>query len=194
MKSDLDRLMQERNLDAFIIFGNAEHNPPMYYLTGGGHVSHATIIKKHGEEPIYFFGDMERDEAAKSGLKLVPYSKYDVNEMLKQAKGNQLLASAMRYQAMLEEAGITKGNIGVYGTYDIGSVFGVLTNLMKLSPSLNFVGEARDDSLFLRAMETKDESEVERIRKVGKITTTVVDKVREYLTSYRGISSGIDPR
>ncbi|MCK6566271.1 MAG: aminopeptidase P family protein [Chloroflexi bacterium] len=183
MKSDLDRLMQERNLDAFIIFGNAEHNPPMYYLTGGGHVSHATIIKKHGEEPIYFFGDMERDEAAKSGLKLVPYSKYDVNETLKQAKGNQLLASAMRYQAMLEEAGITKGNIGVYGTYDIGSVFGVLTNLMKLSPSLNFVGEARDDSLFLRAMETKDESEVERIRKVGKITTTVVDKVREYLTS-----------
>ena len=66
MKSDLDAIMQARNLDAFIVFGNAENNPPMYYLTGGGHVSHATVIKKRGEEPVYFYNDMERDEAAKS--------------------------------------------------------------------------------------------------------------------------------
>jgi len=54
MKSDLDAIMQARNLDAIIVFGNAEHNPPMYYLTGGGHVSHATVIKKFGEEAAYF--------------------------------------------------------------------------------------------------------------------------------------------
>ncbi|HRJ76864.1 MAG TPA: aminopeptidase P family N-terminal domain-containing protein, partial [Anaerolineales bacterium] len=183
MKSDLDTLMQARNLEAFVIFGNAEHNPPMYYMTGGGHVSHATIIKKRGEDAVYFYNDMERDEAAKSGLKLIPYSKYDYNSILKQANGNLLLASAMRYKLMFEEVGVTKGNVGVYGTYDVSTVFGVLTHLKEQAPSLNFVGEARDDSLFLRAMETKDESEVERIRKMGKITTTVVDKVREYLTS-----------
>jgi len=68
MKSDLDTIMQSRNLDAFVVFGNAENNPPMYYLTGGGHVSHATVIKKRGEEAVYFYNDMERDEAAKSGL------------------------------------------------------------------------------------------------------------------------------
>jgi len=33
--------MQARNLNAIIVFGNAEYNPPMTYLTGGGHVSHA---------------------------------------------------------------------------------------------------------------------------------------------------------
>ncbi len=183
MKSDLDSLMQARNLDAFIIFGNAEHNPPMYYMTGGGHVSHAAIIKKRGVEAVYFYNDMERDEAAKSGLKLIPYSKYDYNELLKQANGNLLLASAMRYKLMFEEAGVTKGAVGVYGTYDVSAVFGALTHLQELQPSLRFVGEAREDSLFLRAMETKDESEVARIRKMGKITTAVVDKVREYLTS-----------
>ncbi|MBX3038857.1 MAG: aminopeptidase P family protein [Anaerolineales bacterium] len=183
MKSDLDSLMQARNLDAFVIFGNAEHNPPMYYMTGGGHVSHATIIKKHGEDAVYFYNDMERDEAAKSGLKLIPYSKYDYNQILKKANWNLLLASAMRYKLMFEEVGVTKGNVGIYGTYDVSTVFGALTHLKELLPSLNFVGEARDDSLFLRAMETKDKDEVERIRKMGKITTTVVDKVREYLTS-----------
>ena len=68
MKSDFDALMQARNLDAIMVFGNAEHNPPMTYLTGGGHVSHATLIKKRCSDATLFFGDMERDEAAKSGL------------------------------------------------------------------------------------------------------------------------------
>ena len=33
MKSDLDALMQTKNLDAILVIGNATHNPPMYYLT-----------------------------------------------------------------------------------------------------------------------------------------------------------------
>jgi Xaa-Pro aminopeptidase len=183
MKSDLDAIMQARNLDAFIVFGNAENNPSMYYLTGGGHVSHATVIKKRGGESTYFYNDMERDEAAKSGLKLIPYTKYDYNELLKKAEGNQLLASAMRYQQMLEDVGVTQGRVGVYGHYDISSVFGTLTHLQKLMSGIEFVGEARDESIFLRAMETKDESEVERIRKMGKVTVAVVEKVKEYLTA-----------
>jgi Xaa-Pro aminopeptidase len=183
MKSDLDAIMQARNLDAFIVFGNAENNPPMYYLTGGGHVSHATIIKKRGAEPFYFFNDMERDEAAKSGLKLIPYTKYDYTEMMKQADNNQLLASALRYQRMFEDVGVTTGRVGVYGHYDVSSVFGALQHLQTLMPGLEFVGEARDESIFLRAMETKDENEVTRIRKMGQVTTAVVGKVREYLTS-----------
>lgn len=183
MKSDIDTLMQARKLDALIVFGNAEHNPPMYYLTGGGHVSHATIIKKRGEEPIYFHADMERDEAAKSGLKRIPYTKYDYDDFFKKANKDVLLASAMRYELMFKDAGVTSGRVGVYGTYDLSSVFGMLTQLQKLLPAIEFVGEPREDSLFMRAMETKDETEVDRIRKMGKITTGVVEKVREYLTS-----------
>jgi len=183
MKSDLDSIMQSHNLDAFVVFGNAENNPPMYYLTGGGHVSHATVIKKRGEEPVYFYNDMERDEAAKSGLKTVPFSKYDYNALLKKSEGNALLASAMRCQQMFEEIGVVSGRVGVYGHYDVSMVFGMLNHLQKLMPDLEFIGEAREDSIFLRAMETKDETEVERIRRMGKVTTTVVAKVREYLTS-----------
>ena len=183
MKSDLDAIMQSRDMDAFIVFGNAENNPPMYYLTGGGHVSHATIVKKRGEEPVYFYNDMERDEAAKSGLKTVPFSKYDLGELLKKAAGNALLASAMRYQQMFEELNLTSGRVGVYGHYDVGVVFGTLNHLQKLMPGIEFIGDAREDSIFLHAMETKDEKEVERIRTMGKVTTSVVNRTREYLTS-----------
>jgi Xaa-Pro aminopeptidase len=183
MKSDLDALMQDRNLDALLVIGHAEHNPPMYYFVGGGHVSHATLIKKRGDEPVLFHGDMERDEAAKSGLQLISYSRYDYDELLKKADNNFLLANAMRCEAMFRDLGIDAGRVGVYGTYDVGSVFGLLSHLQKLMPNIEVVGELREDSVFMRAMETKDESDVARIRRMGKLTTEVVDQVREYLTS-----------
>jgi len=183
MKSDFDALMQKRNLDAIVIFGNAEHNPPMYYFTGGGHVSHATLIKKRGEQAVLFHNDMERDEAARSGLKLSPYTKYDGDELLKKANQDFLLANALRCELMFKDLGLSKGRVGVYGTYDVSMVFGWLSHLQKLCPEIEFVGEPREESIFMRAMETKDESEVERIRAMGKVTTDVVAKVAEYLTS-----------
>jgi Xaa-Pro aminopeptidase len=183
MKSDIDSLMQARNLDALLVFGHAEHNPPMYYFVGGGHVSHATLVKKRGEEPVLFHNDMERDEAAKSGLRLISYSRYDFEELLKKSDKNQLLANARRCEAMLRDLKIDAGRVGVYGNYDVGSVFGLLGHLQKLMPDIEFVGEAREDSVFMHAMETKDESDVVRIRRMGKITTEVVAQVREYLTS-----------
>ena len=183
MKSDIDAIMQESKLDALIIFGNAKHNPPMYYLTGGGHVNHAVLVKKRGEEAMLFHDDMERDEAAKSGLQCVPYSKYDFEELLKQADKNEGLANAMRMELMLKDARVVSGRVGVYGTYDVGATFGVLTATQKLMPELELVGERRDNSIFMRAMETKDEGEVERIRKMGRITTEVVGLIKEYLTS-----------
>ena len=183
MKSDIDGMMKTRNLDAIIVFGNAEHNPPMTYLTGGGHVSHATLIKKRDEQAILFFGDMERDEAAKSGLRLIPYSKYGFDELSKKANRDGLLAGAYRCELMLKDAGVNSGRVGVYGTYDLSAVFGMLSHLQKLFPQIEFVGEAREDSIFMRIMETKDESEVARIRKMGKITTNVVARVADFLTS-----------
>ncbi len=183
MRSDLDALMKAKNLDAIVIFGNAEHNPPMYYLTGGGHVSHATIIKKRDDDPVFFHNDMERDEAAKSGLKLTSYSKYDLQALLQQTNGDSLLAAAMRLEMMLKDCGVTSGRIGIYGTYDLGLIFGMISHLQKRMPDVEFIGESREDSIFMRAMESKDETEVERIRKMGKITITVVGRVRDYLTS-----------
>jgi Xaa-Pro aminopeptidase len=183
MKSDLDALMEAKNLDAFIVFGHAENNPPMTYLTGGGHVSHATLIKKRGGESVFFFGDMERDEAAKSGLKLIPYSKYDMDALMKKANLDGSLAAALRCELMFKDLGIASGRVGVYGTYELSVIFGMISHLKVLMPEIEFVGEAREDSIFMHAMETKDEAEVNRIRRMGKVTTEVVARVRDFLTS-----------
>ncbi len=97
-------------------------------LTGGGHVSAATLIKKLGEAPVLFCQDMEREEAAKSGLKCLSYSLYNYEELLKQANGDPVMASALRYQRMLTDLGLTHGRIGLYGLVEIGSAFAAFTS------------------------------------------------------------------
>ncbi|HUE97633.1 MAG TPA: M24 family metallopeptidase [Anaerolineales bacterium] len=183
MKSDLDALMQARNLDALLVFGDAEYNPPMYYFVGGGHVSGALLIKKMGKEPVLFYNDMERDEAAKSGLKTVSFSEFPMSDFEDQANGNRLLANALRFKKILEEYGLSGGCIAVYGKVEFSLLFGIMMKLAQLMPEVEFVGESGMDSTLLRAMETKDDVEVARIRQMGAVTTTVVKMVQEYLTS-----------
>ena len=172
MKTELDALMQARGLDGLVVVGNADHNPPMTYLTGGGHVSSAVLIKKHGEPALLFCNSMEREEAARSGLNVLPLPFAPLRHFLREDAGT-----------MFARAGLSAGNIGVYGQADVSTVLLALTNLEKALPELHFVGESSDDSIFMRAMETKDESEVQRIRRMGKITTDVVGLVAQYLTS-----------
>jgi len=183
MKSDLDALMKERDLDAIMILGDAENNAPMYYFVGGGHVSAALLLKKHGKEPILFYNDMERDEAAKSGLKARSFNDYPWQDFMEQTSGDMQTVSALRFQKILVEYGLEKGRVAIYGKVEFSSSFGVVTKLMKLMPEVEFIGESGMNSVILQAMETKEDVEVARIRKMGAVTTQVVGMVQELLTS-----------
>lgn len=172
MKSDLDILMKEKNLDAIMVVGNAENNPPMYYMTGGGHVNSAILIKKFGEEPILFCNSMERDEAAKSGLAVVPMKYSPMEEFLNETGKRALV-----------DAGITTGRVGIYGSASVSVTLAIIDHLTQAFPGLTFVGEGINDNIFSFAMESKDKAEVARIRKMGSITTEVVKMTADYLIS-----------
>ena len=190
MKSELDTLMQSKNIDAILVIGNADHNPPMYYLTGGGHIGGATLIKKRGGESVLFCNDMERDEAAKTGLKIISYNTYNYEELLKESHGDHCLASAIRFKRIFTDQRV-RGRIGIYGNTDLGSAYAIFTRLQKLMPEIELVGETSNDSLLMKAMETKDAVEVERIRRMGAVTTEVVRRTAEYLTSRLVRSDGV---
>lgn len=184
MKSDIDALMQDRDLDAILVVGPAQHNPPMYYLTGGGHLTHAMLIKKRGAEPMLFHNSMERDEAASTGLNTTNLDEYGIEKLLKQASGDVLQASVMRYQRMLADVGITGGRMAISGKSDAGESYAIFSALQEAVPELTIIGELQD-SVLLTAMATKDDPEIERIRRMGQITTQVVGEVADYLTSHR---------
>jgi Xaa-Pro aminopeptidase len=182
MKSDLDMLMQSKNLDALVVIGNGDHNPPMYYLTGGGHFGGATLIKKRGGEAVLYCYDMERDEAAKTGLKTISYSSFNWEDLMKEANGDSSLALATRFKHIFTEQGV-QGRVAIYGNAEVGSVFAVLIQIQKIMPEVELVGESGNDSVFMKAMETKDAAEVEHIRRMGMVTAEVVRRTADYLTS-----------
>jgi len=184
MKTDLDALMEAHEIDALLVTGPAQHNPAMYYFTGGGHISQADLIKKRGWAPVLFYNSMERDEAAKTGLQTKDLGDYRMRDLLKESNGNQVKASVLRYQKMLEELGITSGRVALFGKADAGAAFAIFSGLEKSLPGLSMVGQL-DDSLLMQAMATKDDGEIERMRRMGQVTTTVVGKVADFLTAHR---------
>jgi Xaa-Pro aminopeptidase len=185
MKIDLDKLMEEKNIDAILVTGAAQHNPAMVYMTGGGHMNHADLIQPQGGEPVLYYNPMEREEAASSGLKTKNLVDYDWKTLLKRANGDTNMAKALRYQQMLTDQGVSSGRVSVYGKGEVGEKFAVLSALQTIAPDLEIVGEDGNDSLMLAAMATKDENEIDRIREMGIITTSVVGKVADFLTSHK---------
>jgi Xaa-Pro aminopeptidase len=184
MKKDIDALMQVNQVDALLVTGPVKHNPYMFYLTGGGHITQADLVKKYGQPAVLFHGPMERDEAAKTGLVTRSYALYPMAELLKEAGGDPVQAVALRYKRMLADAGVSSGRVALYGRTDLGVGFATITALQQMAPEIEFVG-VPEERLLLRAMATKDAGEIERMRRIGLITTSVVGRVADFLTGQR---------
>ena len=182
MKSEIDTLMKENEIDALLVTGDAFHNPAMVYLTGGGHVTHADLIKPRSREAVLFCNAMERDEAVKTGLKMRSFSDYPYKDLLEETAGDEEKTMAARYRRMFTDLGITQGRVAIYGQVESGPLYATLEYLKQMLPKLEITGFVRDPIL-LPAMMSKDEQEIERIRKVGRITTEVVGRTADFITS-----------
>jgi len=185
MKSDLDRLMAERNYDALLVTGGTANNPAMYYLANGASITERSVlVKKRGQEPVLFVGSMERDEAARSGLRVELLEKFNLLELVKQCNGDWLQATARQYGQILAEAGLAQGTVAAFGRADMGAAYELLTAIDELHPHYNVVGEY-GRGLLLAGRATKDAAEARRIRAVGRKTMRVVGATEEFLTSHR---------
>ena len=183
MKSDLNHLMEINNLDALWITGSGQHNPAMVYLTGGGHFSNADLFIRREADPVLFCNPMERDEAAKSGYTVRTFADYRPTELLKQANGDQLQATIARYKLMFADLGLEAGRLGVYGQMDAGNAHAVMSGIEAALPGLKFSADLQG-KILLAAMATKDEVEVNRIRRMGQITTQVVGETADFLSRH----------
>ena len=85
-------------------------------------------------------------------------------------------------ERIFADLGISSGRMALYGLQDAGVAYATFTALQQALPDITLIGEA-GDSLLMAAMMTKDQTEIERIRRVGQITTEVVGNVADYLVS-----------
>jgi Xaa-Pro aminopeptidase len=182
MKSDIDRLMQERDLDGLWITGSSGGNPALDYFTGSAHLSEVNIIKKRGDPPVLYHNALERDEAATTGLNTSLVTKSQVIESLQDAGGDDFDAIAYRLHQALESQGVS-GRIAIHGHWEVGRMLQVVRKLEALMPGSQFVTDSGPQGALRQARLTKDNEEISRIRQIGQITLVVMDGIAQYLQS-----------
>jgi Xaa-Pro aminopeptidase len=182
MKRDLDTLMAVRGLDAIVVSGKALGNPPLIYMLNGTHLTQALIVKQRGTAPQLIVSPIEREEALAAGYPVILNSRYGYREFLQKHNGDVLAASVATQVAIFDDLDIS-GRVGVYGYLDQGYAYAFLKALDAATPNIDIVGEAAP-TLIEAARATKDTSEVERIRDVGRRTAEIVRQMVEFLQTH----------
>ena len=187
MRSDLDRIMAERDLDGLLVIGDASGNKVLNYVTGGAHLERALAVKKVGRPMTLIHGSMERDNAAATGLQLVDRDQvYNVYELLKKHAGDQLASQVDYLHQVFEREGL-KGRIGIYGVQDAGAAYTLFNHLQDRLDGVELVGEY-GTSLFSIARETKDDREIAELIEAGRLTSMVVGETSDFLAGHQARS------
>ena len=174
MKSDLDRLMLERNIDAFIVTGGEEFNAIRFYLSNGAQITHGSVFKLRDNEALLVCSRMELEEAQKSGLRVQTDAELGFHEHLAAAEGDSYRATALFWADILSRMGLNGGRVGLYGTWQVNKTIALLEVLRERLPQYQFVAEGKR-TLFEEAMLTKDQQEISRLVSVAERTNTVME-------------------
>jgi Xaa-Pro aminopeptidase len=180
LKSDLDRLMAERNIDAIVVEGPdglRSANPDFNYFVKGAHLT-GTVFKKRGEPTMLLHSPWERLQAETTGLVLVPNDRWNLHEILKE-HSDRLQAYVELRRRIFSDLGIG-GRVGFYGTVHAGEHFALLAGLAQKLPGLEIVAEF-DKDVVSQARLTKDPEEIEMMRRVGRKTCAVVQAVVDFI-------------
>lgn len=183
MKSDIDRLMQERELDALIVAGGEEYSVIRDYMTNGAHITRGLIIKKRGSEPVLIANAMEIEEAAASGLAVFTDAELGLMDLLQKISDPLKLTVAF-WEQVLQHFGVHAGRIGLYGTGDLSYYIELSRQLEAACPQYRFVGEG-PPTLFDVAFTTKDAGEIARLRSVAERTGAALEAVWAFISGHR---------
>jgi Xaa-Pro aminopeptidase len=180
VRSDLDRLMEERGIDWLFIEGGNGDNPAMHYLLGNAPIGYCSLWKPRGGRAYLFTGPFEREEAKKLPFTAVDTTKYNYYELLE--KEPDPLKRAVEFiRRMMADVGV-KGRVSLYGRGGLGANYLLYRALDAAVPEAHFEPEFENDVL-LTARETKDAEEIDHIRQVGKKSCEVFSEVRKLLGS-----------
>lgn len=182
MKRDLDSLMEARGLDAIFVAGAVHGNPAMVYMTNGASLTSGFVLKKRGAEPVLLCWPIEREVAASSGLALVNLGQYDFITLVREL-GNHLAATVELYRRIFADLGVS-GRVGFCGMVDQGRAWVLLDALNAQLDGIEVYGDF-DVTAIDAARATKDGTEAERMREVGRRTCAVVGQTVEFLQAHR---------
>lgn len=180
MRNDFDRLMAERDIDAFVVEGPdglGSANPAFNYFVKGQHLT-GMVLKKRGEPAMLVHSLWEQVQAEATGLVLIDRDRWNIREIQQETESR--FAALVEYRRrILTDLGIG-GRVGIYGTVDAGPNFALWSALAQQIPGLEIVAEFEKD-LISQARLTKETDEVEAMRAVGRRTCAVVQAAVDFI-------------
>ena len=184
MKADLDRLMEERGIDAVLILPGETEDPYRTYLSNGVRSS-GMVIKVRGVPPVLIVNGMEREEAAKSGLTVYTDDDMGLSALLAQHADARDQAIAEYFRGVFERLGV-RGKVALYGVNDIHNTLRTVRMIEQhFAEQIELVLERARFTVFDRAYETKDADELALLRDVGRRTSAVMRAARAWIGSHR---------
>ena len=183
MKSDIDKLMRERELDGFIVCGGEEFNSARYYLSNGARITHGTIVKATAGDSLLACAGIEYAEAQKSGLPVKTTAQLGYNERLKEADNDALKATALHFIDLLREVGVDGGRVALYGAWQVNTTISLYEEL-KTHTQFEFVAE-KSPTVIERAMLTKDADEIARIKSIAKRANEVMGIAWDFIVGLK---------
>ena len=182
MKSDIDRLMLERDLDAIIVCGGEEFNTARYYLSKGAQITHGSIFKLRDKSALLVCSRMELEEAAKSGLDVKTDVELGYYDRYKEAEGDSIRATALHWSDVLNKLGLGAGRVGLYGAWQVNKTIALYRVLSAELEAYEFVVEGKA-TVIEAAMLTKDADEIERIKSVAARTNAVMEIAWDWIAN-----------
>jgi Xaa-Pro aminopeptidase len=183
MKTDLDRLMHERSIDALAVIGGEHSNVYRDYITNGAKVTHGIVVKKRNEAPIFIVGGMEVDEARKSGLQVFTMADLGFFDLFKKHPDDAEKRNTEFWRLILDKFEI-EGRMAFYGTGDVMEIWKQMRRLQESLGDMIEIIEDEKPSIFDVARATKDAEELEAMTQIGRDTGAVMKKTREWIAGH----------
>ena len=178
MRRDLDTLMQKRGLAGMVVFAYDRYSPAMYYATG--QKLHYGVYLRAPDGRAHLIHDpMERDQAAGAQCETSSFPQHGLVKLLDQ-EGHP----AHAFGRLIGEACATfgmRGPIQIFGDLGAGFAHELIRRLLEVNRDLSI--EAGYPDIMTVARTTKDQAEVESIRRAARGAVAAIAKLREHLAS-----------
>jgi Xaa-Pro aminopeptidase len=170
--------MQQRGLAGLVVLALDRYSPAFYYATGQK-IHHGFYVRTSDGRAHLVHDPMERDQAALAGCEWSTYAQHGFLAMVKSAD-SQAEALAKLVAKIAGELRL-EGPVAFAGDAPLGYSWSMLSHLKAIAPSIQVDG--RQPDVIYEAMETKDESELEKIRHCSRGAVDAMQRVAKYLGS-----------
>ena len=180
MRSDIDRLMKERDLAGLVVLADDRYSPAMYYVTGS-RITHGIYFRSSDDRSHIIVNPFERDQAAAAGSDVSTFPQHALNR-LSEEEGGMALALGRLIGETCATLGIS-GRVAFYGETTMGRAWQIVERARAANPALSVDASLPD--LLTAARTTKDDDEIAAIRRAAKGAVDAVGRVRDFLRSLK---------